>query len=71
MPSPTKDTPSPIAIEAMKNAARAMIDYIEPCPWNPFPRDSPWGREIERQYRKDQIARRLNPDSDDWKDNGW
>jgi hypothetical protein len=38
--------------------AQAQIDYVGPCPWNPFPRTSPWGRGIDESYRRQQIARR-------------
>lgn len=63
---------TPVQIETMKKYAEAMIDYIPPCPWNPFPRTSKWGRQIEEQYRRDQIAKRLGlAEDDDWQDNGW
>lgn len=61
-----------VQIEAMKKYAESLIGYISPCPWNPFPRDSKWGRQIEEQYRRDQINKRLGlEDDDDWHDNGW
>lgn len=61
-----------VQIEVMKKYAEAMINYIPPCPWNPFPISSKWGRQIEEQYRKDQIAKRLGvEDDDDWSDNDW
>lgn len=30
----------------------------ERCPWNPFPPTSPWGRDIDRAYRRDKAVRR-------------
>lgn len=43
----------------MRRYAQAVEDaWIEPCPWNPFPSESPWGRAIEEGYRKRVIARR-------------
>lgn len=48
--------------EAQKSAAiaygRVLQERIPPCPWNPFPRDSDWGREIERHYVEAELKRR-------------
>ncbi len=62
---------TPVQIEAMRNAVAAMLDYIPPCPWNPFPLDCKWGRMIEDEYRREQIRKRRNHEWDDWSDNGW
>lgn len=61
-----------VQTEAMKKYAETMIDYIPPCPWNPFPRDSEWGQQIERGWRKFQASKRRRIDSgyDDWYGNG-
>lgn len=45
-------------MDALLAHGRALFDYIPPCPWNPFPRDSPWGRKIEFAYRLDQHHKR-------------
>lgn len=49
---------TPEALEAMCALSMAEANYIPPCPWNPFPPDDVWGREVERRYRADQIKRR-------------
>lgn len=41
---------------AMERFAAALIERIPPCPWNPFPRDSEWGRKIEAYWQRDQRA---------------
>ena len=43
-------------IRAMKRFASSMADHIPPCPWNPFPRNSEWGRKIEAYWRRYQLA---------------
>lgn len=45
-------------IEVIEAYGRAFASYIGPCPWNPFPRSSEWGRKIEEYYREDQTRRR-------------
>lgn len=42
-------------IRAMKRFASSMADHIPPCPWNPFPLDSEWGRKIEADWRRNQL----------------
>jgi hypothetical protein len=42
---------------ARRYAEHAM-NYIGPCPWNPFPRNSHWGRMIDDAYRRDELCRR-------------
>lgn len=44
-------------IEAMKQNER--------CPWNPFPRDSIWGRRLDRWWRseRERIMRRQESNS--------
>lgn len=38
--------------------APVLSERVEPCPWNPFPPDSHWGREIENRYQEDRRRQR-------------
>ena len=45
---------NPNVLEAMAETAHRN----ERCPWNPFPRDSEWGRKIDDWYRTDTMRQR-------------
>jgi hypothetical protein len=42
-------------------SAFADIAIMNPgrCPWNPFPRNSPWGQRVDELYRQDRSRDRI------------
>lgn len=52
------------ALHVLKQYGEHLSSYIGPRPWDPFPRTSEWGRQIDKAYREDQLRRRASPLSD-------
>lgn len=53
-----RDSTADIRGRDLSDIAQAISERVPPCPWNPFPWDSPWGREIERRYQEEQRRQR-------------